>query len=953
MRLLIAEILQNQVIPATLYAELNKNGNANRNDNGGLGKKFKRRTRTQDVIDALDINDEAQTVTVPENKILALYELAEKYKNGDGQSNKNENKYAICLALIFNATSDRRIKVIVLEELKALYGEEAKLKNQATGISGMSDIPILDIINLKLNPLHRTATTVVPSQEIKATGKAFQNSTHPVRVVEYKAKDFIEKKRVHVRVAGVEAFSGTMMELFIGLHQPTTVQSATKKEIFKGFVRILSEKVMELKTFDDPIAFRKWVDDGFCGAAEVDIASAFMAEDDCHKGNIGYVLINGIAYAVRIDFDRTIAPISLVLLNPEWQDRIKCQGINDKWIDIDGLRHLDGLELHETDLASLPILPIASTAGLSPDELKKHFIPNNWWSYNAAPWLKGKIENLKNNKKFQQAKFQAILEKIILPEKIIDKIAFETIFNQQDYDKVVGWMKARQEKMKIAALKLPGFIDFILTEGELAKEALKANFRKFVEKRNDIFNDSIDYYVGFYDTNFNQFLSELPRDVRPSPEVKSTPSPELVSVSSISSTTTSPSIPISPPTLAQPSIRPPLADVPSMPLSSDVKRTIGWNDSRITSLTMGIDSSSLPAFAQDMVHEPTASPQARSLPLPPKPTSSSWLKNGINFLLSLLGTGGAAALTYGLGFIGAVNIWNPIGWMAIGGAVILGAAIALGIKNKSKAWGVLGLIPGFNILGSLIQSFINVEKPSYTSVLTHSPIPGFVPPIENSFAPGDSKRSDSHAQVLSQLPMSRVVPSEASISRGSDNANVSNEDKKMDPVSSASSSSSSLFSVRSEESQNKLIEDQKVKIKNGFNGLPFCYFDRIDMDQAKRAKATYERYLTDPLNNSKDLEQVVGVLTETATNSERLTLDGRCNVRELSKEVIHLQILESIRLLPSNLAQTIYDLVFIKKSYVAVQSLSNVSLTLMKQVKKFAEISQLLEVREGNRLRMT
>lgn len=673
---LIANILLQRLSPHQLYLELSHECKPEPDSQGGLGKYFVSSTSSSDVNDALDINDVTQEVISVKN-ISRLYVLANKFRDGDPFYPININKYAICLALIWKEASDNRMKMQALQALEKLYRKkEGKLQDQETGVSGLT---VLGFINRHLESYRATASTSVQSSEVEAveakSAEVKPKPTHTFRDVQVGKDIFIRKEVVHSEVAELEVFSGTMMELFIGSHQPATSQEETA-DIFEHKVSILSKK-LNFTSFRDKEALTRWADDGFLGAAEIDVANVFMAEDDCHGGNIGCVMIEGRAYAVRIDFDRTIAPLSLMLLDAKtWSSAQKKRYLDSDWLHIQGLKVLEGLELHEDNLARLPLLPaMEEMIEWRPEKLKMHYIPAHWWYLEShVPPLQEQINRLNVDSTYVKAKFQAILEKIILPHEVIVKIATDTIINEKNRASVLKWMLERQVKMREVALKVPGFAQFILAEGEAAKNNLKEKFDKFAHKKNQIFSHSIKYYSQFYDSNFKQLLNSIL-----SPTKYKSP----CSSSQIA-----------------------LALSPSTSISLAKAKMSPAKIIRHSSLAM------------------TSSP--------------SPFTKGITFLLSVLGTAGAASIAAGIGVFGLLNIWNPLGWLILGAAVVFASSVALSIKNKSIIWGMVGLLPVINILGALKQCFADDKKQSYI------PLPSSFPGLSSvSNVVEDEKRGHS------------------------------------------------------------------------------------------------------------------------------------------------------------------------------------------------------------------
>src|SRR5690606_14831957 len=114
------------------------------------------------------------------------------------------------------------------EELSKLFAANGALKDQATS----GKIRLRDVIQKKKDAHQKmVASTLVSAERIEA--KAYgeiRNSLHVARRVVVQTRDqdkkedkeekCILKTEVETRIAGLEVFSGTMMELYIGPHQP-------------------------------------------------------------------------------------------------------------------------------------------------------------------------------------------------------------------------------------------------------------------------------------------------------------------------------------------------------------------------------------------------------------------------------------------------------------------------------------------------------------------------------------------------------------------------------------------------------------------------------------------------------------------------------------------------------------------------------------------------------------
>ncbi len=440
------------------------------------------------VAEALDISDANQTVRILNYD--ALLALAETYRAGDVTAGipSSSKRFQICLAMIAmdeqqSEIRDMRVTHKALSLLKTYYDTHPRdnLVVENTGGKKLSDLVQLKMIANE----QYTQATVISSAKISPSGEPFKDSSHIAQPVIYQSDpnannsrmNYIRKHEVEARVAGIEVFCGTLMQLFLGLGQPTTFQEEKK---LNGTVPILSEEI-KFKRFFDAATFKKWADSGFKHAAEMDVACLFLADDDCSLKNAGLRRDNGLP--VRIDFDKSIAPITLKLVGREKQP--KKQRINDTDYTLAGLYEVDGFEIHEDDLNKLPLL---ATKMPRPEIVLTHYVPSNWWANNfiVDTEMYEKIKALQTNPEYQEAKLRSILEKIILPHKLIDALAEMTIFHAADKAEVVGWLKERQRKLAVKAENIIDFGDYVKTKGARALESLKTNFETFINKRKDL-----------------------------------------------------------------------------------------------------------------------------------------------------------------------------------------------------------------------------------------------------------------------------------------------------------------------------------------------------------------------------------------------------------------------------------------------------------------------------------
>ncbi len=513
---LIEKLLMSRVSDKELYKALAKETVGDLNQNGGLGSTFRPKTRYKSVEGAFFIDDQKKIVSV--KSIEKLYALAQDFKHNTLV--QNSCNYALCLALICNRSTDLRYTKYALDELADLYSFDKKKAEKKS---------ILDLIKLKQEAHDAILKTTMVANEkvIHSPEKLKKNSNHEAEFVRIDGQEYVRKRKVASRVAELEVFSGTMMELFIGEYQPITRQEDTKEladDRKSESVPVLSERV-DFVAFRDKQVLKEWANLGFPGAAEIDVASLFMAEDDFHRGNVG--LLKKIKMPVRIDFDRTLAPLSLLLFDEYYALKHKEQFADGKCYITKSLGALDCLGIHEEDLTQLPILPMLrdyqigwSTFDkdknlilrIDPkkiEEAKQHFMPSRWWATIGLlnPELQSKINALATQTEYIQAKFCSILEKIIMPMELIEQIANLSIFNEEDKKCVIDWMARRQQKIAEVALKVPGFIEFIKNHGTEAKEKLKNRLAKFMEKRKDLFQaqSHLKFYYHLYDKNFDNY----------------------------------------------------------------------------------------------------------------------------------------------------------------------------------------------------------------------------------------------------------------------------------------------------------------------------------------------------------------------------------------------------------------------------------------------------------------
>jgi hypothetical protein len=183
----------------------------------------------------------------------------------------------------------------------------------------------------------------------------------------------------------------------------------------------------------------------------------------------------------------------------------KTQRIHDKWQTLFALDNTEAFEINASDLTNLPILLHQYAPSTT---LKKHFIPANWWTHcnKDHDQTHKKIIALANHPNYIAKKFRAMLEKIIMPFEIIQKIADFTLFNPDDKKNVLSWMKTRQEHMAKIALDVPGFSQYVQEKGEAETKQLSIRFRNFILKRQDFFSHvSTKHLYAQYDANFSAY----------------------------------------------------------------------------------------------------------------------------------------------------------------------------------------------------------------------------------------------------------------------------------------------------------------------------------------------------------------------------------------------------------------------------------------------------------------
>lgn len=539
MKMFIVQLLQGDrtLTPQQLYKFLSKSGDKNRNKEGGLGSAFKPKKRWAIVSEAFNIDDALLTVAI--QSIEKLYTLAHLYK-------ANVNKYAICLALIVFlekpiTNDDKTVKrnltfaSTALDELAELYKKEGPLKDIHINELG---IPISEIIKRKklaytavlgagvVSKLQVTRTTQdnfqknsrhtfthVTLKTAAATGKAdckADSKTDSKNVKTESEKAFIQKQEVPRRIANFEAYSGTLMELYNGPNQPTIHAVKAIGE----FTEVLSEK-LDFQPFGQSEIIKAWAEEGFRGAAEIDIACLDIGENDYHLDNGGKRKDNGAP--VRIDFDQSYAERTFIIKDSKADKHLKIQRVNGKEHLLGKLTWTEGYNFHEDDLTNLPNLPNVNNKVFTDFELSEHYAPTNWWTFSdiLPISIQSKIQALPQQENYLKAKFRSMLEKIILPQEIYHIIAEHIPFDTEDHAFVMTFRTQRRMRWKDKAPKTKGFIQYILSEGETALKELKIRLQNFLDKRTDIFNPKdlklIKKIMSQYDANFREYLETFPK----------------------------------------------------------------------------------------------------------------------------------------------------------------------------------------------------------------------------------------------------------------------------------------------------------------------------------------------------------------------------------------------------------------------------------------------------------
>lgn len=458
---------------------------------------FQQRTRHQLVERAFDINDHDKTITLKDSDQLRFLV---KYL-----SPINKRHAAIYLALLINQLTFPHLKnnTAADDVPHSNYHEVMRLLRNLKLTNPSRKLLVL--INEKfLFYQHITSATVAfPSTARVLTEMRHGNAVHLSRDILLDNKIYVEKYNVRPRIADMEVFCGTMMELFLGPHQPTTRQ--LRGDLDKP-VSVLSEK-LDLHFLDQSVAFRKWASLGFIDAGFVDVASLYMAENDYHRGNAGLQRINNVNRLTRIDFDQMLYPIVLQMIGDRAALGEKSVNLtlmlNDE-VEIEGAYRKDCFGLHADDFNCLPSLPNP----LAISDPGQHYIPHNWWLNRE------KTIAIRPTPRYLAERNTAILEKIILPSVVIKMIVEATIFNLNDRRIVIDYFQYRQQQLQAIASRIDGFVDFVWAESVEIVQIIKNRYLDFVIKRSDLFRDDrVDdinqQVLHAYDANVKQYLHEL------------------------------------------------------------------------------------------------------------------------------------------------------------------------------------------------------------------------------------------------------------------------------------------------------------------------------------------------------------------------------------------------------------------------------------------------------------
>lgn len=133
MSLISRLILGPNYTPNELYNLLKRDGEKDRNKDGGLGKIFKK----DSISNALQLDHKQQLLYV--KNVDQLYLLAKAFHSGDKTVNhQNDNKYAICLALIYQDIIENKQQVEKSELLKRVTDELLTLLDKGGNLQSLA-----------------------------------------------------------------------------------------------------------------------------------------------------------------------------------------------------------------------------------------------------------------------------------------------------------------------------------------------------------------------------------------------------------------------------------------------------------------------------------------------------------------------------------------------------------------------------------------------------------------------------------------------------------------------------------------------------------------------------------------------------------------------------------------------------------------------------------------------
>lgn len=192
--MLIAKLLQAQSISSKeIYLLLNRKGHRNRDKDGGLGTSFQKKTRLNLISEIFTIDDKNTTLSIKDTG--KLYALAQNFKTG-GQITKNENKYAICLALLcyYSPLDEKKYLPQAIDELTKLYSKEGSLKDKSGIISKLLTTKKLLVLNTiqardeKITPVDNKSKPLVSLETIAQPLETEASSTIQLTTSEIETK---------------------------------------------------------------------------------------------------------------------------------------------------------------------------------------------------------------------------------------------------------------------------------------------------------------------------------------------------------------------------------------------------------------------------------------------------------------------------------------------------------------------------------------------------------------------------------------------------------------------------------------------------------------------------------------------------------------------------------------------------------------------------------------------